>query len=402
MPFDKSFETAQEAAERLGVTVRAIQKQAAAGKIPGAVRHGRAWMIPHSYSPMEKPDTLESNGIPDVYQVSPFRMPLPLMNSPYHIGHALEFINAMADADDRQIALAEYHFFRGEMEDAALIAEPYMNSHDPSLRFSSNLICLCANLSSGHSNIAKFSMSNLQTQVQAILKADAPPLFHAIAIFAMETIAVFLHLPQPDVPLLEEYLRYLPEGLKLYACYILAYKAYLDRDYAKCLAIADISLALCSMLFPGPAIYTHIAAAMALVNMKRVDEARAHMDKAWRIAQPDGVLQPFTEHHGLLQGMVEVYFKKAAPDALPRILEITQTYNKGWRTVHNAMTQRDVADNLTTIEFTIAMLYHRSWSVKEIADHMDISVRTVNRHIATIYEKLGISNRASLARFMLK
>lgn len=402
MPFENGYETAQEAAVRLDVTVRAIQKQAAAGKIPGAVRHGRAWMIPRSYVPMEKSATVEGNGIPDVYQISPFRMPMPLLNSPYPIGQAKAHVEALSDPDDRRIALAEYHFFRGEMEQAAIIAEPYLSSHDPSLRFSSNLICICSNLGRGHSHLTKFSLHNLQTQVNVILQSDAPLLFQAIAIFSAEAIAVFLHLPQPDVPLLEEHLRYLPEGLKLYACYILAYKAYLAKDYAKCLAISDISLAVSSMLFPCSAIYTHLTAAMALVNMKRVDEARAHMEKAWKIAQPDGLLQPFTEHHDLLQGMVEVYFRKAAPDLLPRIIQITNIFSTGWREVHNALTQRDVADSLTTTEFTIAMLYHRNWTAKEIAQHLEMSLRTVNRHIATIYEKLGISNRASLERFILK
>ena len=40
------FETAKEAAERLGCTVRAVQKWANEGKLPGAKKQGRDWMIP--------------------------------------------------------------------------------------------------------------------------------------------------------------------------------------------------------------------------------------------------------------------------------------------------------------------------------------------------------------------
>lgn len=78
-----------------------------------------------------------------------------------------------------------------------------------------------------------------------------------------------------------------------------------------------LSLALSPELYPIAAVYTHVVAAMALINMKRIDESNAHMDKAWKIAEPDGLLQPFVEHHGLLQGMVEVYFSKAAPMCYP-------------------------------------------------------------------------------------
>ena len=126
------------------------------------------------------------------------------------------------------------------------------------------------------------------------------------------------------------------------------------------------------------------------------------MDKAWKIAEPYGLFQPCVEHHGLLQGMVEVYFSKSAPDALSRIMELTEKYSAGWRKVHNYETKRDVADNLTTTEFTVAMLYNRGWKIQEIADHLAISARTVNRHIATIYEKLGIHDRGMLDRFMLQ
>ena len=54
------------------------------------------------------------------------------------------------------------------------------------------------------------------------------------------------------------------------------------------------------------------------------------------------------------------------------------------------------------MEFTIAMLYNRGWKIHEIAEHLELFVRTVNRHIASIYEKLGIHDRDMLDRFMLQ
>lgn len=398
---DKEFETAQEAAARLGLTVRAIQKHAAAGKIPGAERHSRVWMIPRGYVPAEKPAKAESGGIPDVYQL-PFRLAMPLLNSAYPIGHVMEYIENMPDADDRQIALAEYYFFSGQSEKCAQTAEPYLDSHDPSLRYSASLLCTFANLGRGHINLARFAMNNLRRQMEVGFRSDTPIQFHAIGVFTANTAAVLLYMPTDNVPLLDEYLAHLPGGMKLYACYILAHKAYLNHDFAKSLTIADIGLALCPQRYPIATVYTHIVAAMALINMKRTDEALAHMDKAWKIAEPDGLLQPFGEHHGLLQGLVEVYFKKTAPDLLPRIIEITYAFSAGWRRIHNPDTQHDVAGNLTTTEFTIAMLYHRGWLAKEIAQHMDMSERTVKRHIASIYDKLGISDRDMLGKFMFR
>lgn len=92
MPKTK-FETAQQAAARLGITVRAVQKQAAAGKIPGAERHGRSWMIPADYTPgaLQKKIIGENDGA-GVCRPDPFRFAMPLLNSPYPVGRAKEYI----------------------------------------------------------------------------------------------------------------------------------------------------------------------------------------------------------------------------------------------------------------------------------------------------------------------
>lgn len=397
------FETAQQAAVRLGLTVRAIQKHAAAGKIVGAKKHGRSWLIPSNYDPAASQiQSPIENGIPDVYQITPFRQAMPLLNSAYPIGRVMEFIHAMPDSDDRQIAMGEYYLFSGRAEEAAITVEPYLDSHDPALRHSASLICTFANLSRGHTHLAHFAMNRLKEQVTAGFHHESPVRFHSMGVFTATTAAVLLHLPTDQIPPLMNYLRYLPGGMKLYACYVLAHKAYLEKEYVKCLTIAEMGLALSPQVFPIAAVYTHLAATMALANMKRMDDARRHMEDAWKIAQPDGLLQPFAEHHGLLQGMVEVYFKKAAPDVLPHIVELTYAFSAGWRKIHNLQTGHDVADNLTTTEFTIAMLYNRGWTVKEIAAHMELSERTINRHITSVYNKLGISGRNMLSQFMLR
>jgi len=55
---------------------------------------------------------------------------------------------------------------------------------------------------------------------------------------------------------------------------------------------------------------------------------------------------------------------------------------------------------LTVTEFSIAMLYARDWSAKEIAEHFNISVRTVYRHISNIYATLNIGSVAELKKYV--
>ncbi|MBQ2765297.1 MAG: helix-turn-helix domain-containing protein [Firmicutes bacterium] len=399
------YETTQQAAVRLGVTSRAIQKWAAAGKLPGAVKHGKSWLIPKNATVSEEVrvgDQMIPNRVANVYQITPFRVAMPLMNSPYPIGKAMEYIEALSDPDDRNIALGEYYFFSGQSEKAANVMAEYQNSPDPSLRFSSNLVAVFSNLAGGHTHLTRFAMKNLQEQVRSGLNTNAPTEFHAIGIFTATTASVLLHLPIPEIPPLEEYLRYLPGGLKLYGCYILAHKAYLEGDYSRALTTADMGIAISPKVYPIAFVYCHIIAAIALMNMKRPKEAMARLEKAWEIAEPDGLIEPFGEHHGLMQGLIENFFKEKYPELHKKIDKITYTFSAGWRKVHNPDTNHEVADNLSTLEFTIAMLYSRDWTATEIGDHLGLSERTVYNRIDGIYSKLGISNKKQLDQYMLK
>lgn len=400
------YETVQETAQRLGVTVRAVQKWASNGRIPGAVKVGRSWKIPKGTDVLESAPEIRDQSIPnelyDVYCITPFRVALPLMNSSYPVGRCLEYINSIPDHDDRQIALGEYYFYCGRSEEATKVLEPYLDSHDPSLRYSANLIAMFANLSLGHIHVTKFARQNLKEQVRRGLMTDAPAKFHAIGIFTATAASVLFHTPLREVPPLEDHLKYLSGGVKLCACYILAHKAYLEKDYSRQLAIAELGISLSPQEFPIPLIYTHLIAAMALVNLRRVDEARDHLRAAWKIAEPDGIFEPFGQHHGLLGGMIEVFFKKDHPKEFKKITDITYAFSAGWRKIHNADNDRDVADNLSTLEFTVAMLFSRGWSYKEIAGHLEISERKISELVADVYLKLGINNRIALAQFMLR
>ncbi|MCD8155869.1 MAG: helix-turn-helix transcriptional regulator [Clostridiales bacterium] len=100
--------------------------------------------------------------------------------------------------------------------------------------------------------------------------------------------------------------------------------------------------------------------------------------------------------------MLEAVLRKDYPDDFKRIIAITYSFSAGWRKIHNPDTGHHVADDLTTMEFTIAMLAARGWSNKEIGAHLGISTNTVKMHISSVLRQLGIPQRKDLAKFMLK
>ncbi|MDY4139812.1 MAG: helix-turn-helix domain-containing protein [Eubacteriales bacterium] len=391
-----NYETTQQTADRLGISIHTVRKWAKEDRIPGAVRNGRSWMIPADFKPSDlrqSPSKRASD--------RPARIAMPLMNSAYPVGSCRELIETIPDEDLRTIAWGEYFYFRGQAELAAQTMEPYQNSDDPALRYSAGLVLFFTSFTRGRIQQAMQAFEQLQADLQSDLKEEAPPAQLAIGAFAVTASSVLLHLPMGVDVDLRRYMPCLPEGLKLWACYLLAHSMYLERNYHGSLAVAELALAMTAQVYPIATIYLHLVIVMNLMSLRRVNEARQHMAQAWALARPDGLIEPFGEHHGLLQGMIERFFQKDDPDTYERIIAITYTFSAGWRKIHRMVSRREVADNLTTTEFTIAMLYNRGWTAKEIAAYMSLSPRTITNAIQVIYQKLGISGKKELGQFML-
>lgn len=387
----------KETAQRLNVTERAVQKWAKEGKIPGAHKFSGAWVIPKDAT---TPDGIVNNDEANHKK----RTAMLLLNSAYKTGSCLDFIAGIEDADDRNLCLGEYYYFSGQVDKAIAMVEEYLDSSDEALKYSASLICLFAGMAAGHGNLSSFALKTLNEQfVQGFNKEDTPTEAHAVGVFTETTAHMLLDIPiDSSVPDMKEYMSSLPGGIKMQACYVLAHQAYQDGDYVKALTIADMAIYLSPQLFPIATIYVHIVATMALMKLRRSDEAKQRMQMAWELAQKDNIIEPFVEHHGLLQGMIEVFFKKDYPHVYRQIINGVYLFADAWRNIHNLYAEFEVTDKLTTTEFIIAMLYGHGWSVKEVAVHMGLSSRTVTNYISTIYSKLYINDRKELVKYILK
>ncbi len=389
------------AAENWGITPRRVQELCKTGAIDGATRFGRAWMIPDT---AEKPADGRKKEIKGnaLAAAAPLRTAMPLLNTPYEPGNAKKAAEAMSDPDSRSIALGEYFYFSGHSARASDYVEPYLTHEDLALRLSACWIYAYANLALNRIDNARLALAQLQA-VLASLDETIPPAHQALAVCISTGASVLLHLPLPKIlSPLKQYIHKMPAGLRLFVLYIEAHHSYLNEQYGAAIGIAETALALESELYPIPSIYLHLVATMGYINLRHVEQARDHLLEAWKIAQPDDMIEAFGEHHGLLGGMLEAVIKKEYPEDFARVIAITYSFSAGWRKIHNPDTGHTVADDLTTTEFAIAMLAARDWSNKEIASHLGISVNTVKLHVSSALQKLSISQRKELAKFMLK
>lgn len=393
--------TVREAAEKWNISLRLAQKLCTEGRIPGARKFGPTWAIPAN---ADKPEDLRRRkkepAAPPPDQVRSFTM-MPLMNTPFPPGRCRETVEAMADGPQKDMAWAEYFYFSAQAERAAQATEPYLTSSDLGLRLSACWIYGYANLTTGQIRKARRALETVQRTLAEI--GDSTPDLRAAVSFVVAGAAVLLHLPLPEaLPSAREFLPLLPPGLRAFALYVQAHYLYLQEDYAKSVGMAEAALTMGAENYPIPAIYLHLVAVMDYMRLKKMPQAQAHLLSAWALARPDDLIEGFGEHHGLMGGMLESAFKESWPGDLRRILDVTYRFSWGWRRIHNPDTGHDVADNLTTTEFSVAMLTAQGWTGREIAAHMNVSPNTVKRHRAEIKRKLGISGRKELKKYMLQ
>ncbi len=396
--------TVREAAQKWGVSERLAQRYCTEGRIEGAAKFSGSWAIP---ADAEKPadprkEAKEQKEKNEEKNLNLLKIaPMPLVNTAFELGHCREAVDKIEDENLRNIALSEYYYFSGQSEKASDIAEKYLESDDISIRLSACWIYAYANLALDRIPKTMKILGFLKT-ASGLVSEEAPVELQALIVFVATAAAVLLHIPIPeDLPRLKPLIHKLPPGLRVFAMYVQAHRAYLQKAYAASLGLVEATLALEGEDYPIPTIYLHLIATMNYMSLRMPEDAKAHLLAAWALAHQDDLIEPLSEHHGLLGGMLEAVIKKEWPDDFKRMISITYSFSAGWRKIHNHVTGRSVADNLTTTEFACAMLAARSWSNKEIAAHMGISENTVRRYISNTLQKLNISQRKELKEFML-
>ena len=403
------YMTVREAAEKWQVSQRLAQKLCTEGRIEGAQKFGGSWAIPadaqkpenlrrNKRKQAEPPKPAPSSSQPPVLTAGTTLM--PLMNTPFPPGRCLETIAAMADGPQKEIALAEYYYFSAQPEKAVHRTQPYLTNPDLGLRLSACWIYAYANLSIHQIQQARLALDEVQKALTT--SAETKPRLRAAGAFVAAASAVLLHLPLPPaLPPAQEFLPLLPPGLRAFALYVQAHYLYLQGEYGQSIGLVEATLAMGAEQYPIPAIYLHLVAVMDYISQKKPEQAQAHLLSAWALARPDDLIEGFGEHHGLLGGMLESVLKKEHPEEFKRIIAITYRFSWGWRRIHNPDTGHEVADNLTTTEFAVAMLAARGWTNEEIGDHMGISPNTVKRHLSSAMKKLGVDHRRDLKQHML-
>lgn len=324
---------------------------------------------------------------------------IPLVNASFSPGKALEFAESFEDKDCRNLALAEYHYFRGEINEACKILEPYISHHEPTVKLAALFMYASSSASASHINIAEMSIEYIREKLLQFLPENLPEKVRAVYLFAQTSIDLETSFKNTENNI-TEFIPHLPLGLQVYSLYLFALQAYMKGQPQRALGIAETALiTLENKFFPIPAIYLHLIAAASLMKMKDVDVAKEHFLRAMQIAKPDRFIFPFVEHYKRLPGLVESCFKKDYPEDYAELLSLADTYYNGQKKMMKI--DNTLMECLTITELSIAMLAYLGWSNTEISDHMNLSENTIKRYLNIIFQKLGIRSRKELHKYLM-
>ena len=303
---------------------------------------------------------------------------LPLINASFQPGEAKRTVAGFEDRDFQKIARAEYYYFTGQAEKCSHIAERYLMSHNIKLKMSSCLLYVYSNLTLGRAVASRKGIWEIRECLEKEMKYSSSAEDKAISVFAGYMSSVLLHLPVDELPDVEFYAAALPPGI--------SEAAFMFRDGT----------------YPISMIYLYCMMAMCQMNLKHQQKAKDALMLAWNMAKEDEFLEPFIEHHGLLQGLLESCIRKEDSKLYNKLSDKVISFSRGWMAIHNPMSENFVTDALSTVEFSIAMLASRDWNNQEIADYLGFSPNTVKTYLSRIYVKLNIKKRDELKKYMLK
>ncbi len=149
-----------------------------------------------------------------------------------------------------------------------------------------------------------------------------------------------------------------------------------------------------------PQIYLHLMAATVYHNLGETDMCIKHIDRALELAQPDRLFGVLVEYKAGLDNLIDDRMALIDEDDAKEFKERYKQYRKGWLKLHNKLLERNVSGELTLREREVARLAAFGLSNAEIAVRLHIEISSVKRYIFSAMNKVGAQKRNELGLYI--
>ena len=391
--------TIKEACEKWGLGNRIVSLYCSEGRISGVTRKGNLWLIPtnakrpadnrRSGNALSEPIPTLSDDLIHVFAAAATPMPV-------HKPDAI--LDNIEQGGIRLIYEAELAYLRGDFKRV-------MNCYDKTLGDDAVRLRICPIAIAAAISMGDYhTYTQIDAYLKGYLKADTDRKIRATAELALATAAVSVIAPNmaPDWLKTGDLNAILPQARPN--------AIYLRVKYFSCIGKADVMLALAqtalSLSSPESGItmtdiYLRLTCAVSCYALEQKDEAKKWLLSAMRLALPHGLVTPFSENVTALGGIIEQCLEEEFPDAYKLVMEQWERTWKNWITFHNQFTKDNITLILSLREYHLAVLVARRVPYFKIAKQYGISVGRLKNIMLEIREKLFLSNREELEKFIL-
>lgn len=384
--------TCSQAARLWNLTPRRVQIYCAQGRLPGARRAGRMWLLPADAQKPRDPRAPLTPSHPSYWP----RL-LLLDGDLMRLDHEEQMLAlAGTDAEKKQLA-AEIAYMRGDYKAASHCLEG-VREEDPSY-LAAVMISSAARISGG--DIRSFQVSWHALSDLCARLADDPGQ-RIMAELAQGALAISAFAPGMSAPWLREGLfPALPAAALPFALYLRGKALLALGRMDELLGMAEGALNLLPRDFGIQEAYLYIMLAHAYLYRDQLDKARDALMRAIDICLPKGFLSPLAENISSLLGLTERCLQETYPDQLPKVLSLHKTLSGSWLEVHNFLTREQIATILTRREYQVALSVAGGLTNRESARRLGLSPSTLKGYLQSIYQKLNITNRKALKEYVV-
>ena len=402
--------TVKQAAEKWGVTPRRVQGLCKEGKIKGATRWERTWMIPdHAVLP-------STNKGEEPHMPMPKKSPFLDMTGIYNeAGMAEESATLLENNKEaHELFQAQIAYRRGEIERVYDKARYFLSAHSGfyAILGGGMLLAQCAiwrgdihlwNEAKRHICQAPCNTSTEREIVSLTLAIIDSSIYDNKDYPQWFTRGNFEVLPSDAHPAAKVfYIKHLfmaafavaSKELELEGVSGLALMKMIPNTIEPFITQARVDKTVI------PEIFLRLSCAVAYHYSGQRELAVEHIDKAIALALPDGLYGILVEYVRHFDGLLEERIAEVDEGAEMVVKELYRTYSIGWARLSGTVRNRYIATNLTSREREIAKLVAFGFTTKEIAAMLYISESTVKQTVLRVVQKTGVKDRSEFSSIL--
>lgn len=410
--------TVQQTAKKWDTSPRNVQALCKRGRVPGAVRIGRDWMIPadtprpiDGRSKEAKKAGISANTLP-LIRKSPFLDMTDLYNAPGTADRCIENLSFHPEA--QALFAAQIAYSRGHIDQVYRHAQYFLNSHSGFYAVISGgmLLSLCAMWKGDAQMWYQARRHIYEAPCKDGIDRDIVSLALASTDSAIRSTkdfpdwfihGCFDNLPRDSHPAARVYyIKYLLIHIQELAIGHMTQDGLPGMGLMKTLPYAIepmISQMVVDQVILAE-IYLRILCSIAYHHSGEDARAVIHLDKAIALCLADGLYAPLVEYRRQLGPFLDDRLALIDPEALKKVKLLHKQYHAGWTKLHNAVLNKSVQISLSSRERQVARLASFGMSDRQIAMQLHLSESSIKAAIKSAKNKTGVNSRTDLAIYI--